>query len=501
MLTRSIAKLRICSPLVRAPTLLFSNKPHAAAVHLLELPRELLHHLFSFLPLPVCGQLCLTSSSVREQVLAWISSPSFLKQATARLLREEDPEVKFKQWLQLCRQFGFFCKCLDMTESPSVRVMRLICLFQQLEEIGCSGLGSSWAEVQSKAGFAAALFSLTQGWHNSELAKVFNLLSVKFDVLRHLQDSTFAGHVMTWTTEDVRAPKLRAALRTLFWDFHVDEASQAAWLGFILRKFSKEGVNFMQGNFTCHGLQAILLFFMLGSTLPMAQLGPGHGKFQERMLAKLESTPDHQVVQWQPLAQSYAQARLHFGDLGKALRVLESYKEVAGHGGRGLFKLMVTMFKGSGWAVDNTAACLLFSSEAVVKHFLEGLANLEDQTPMQQVAEVLVALILACEALSNSLNVGILSIIDFTFNTLPQSEKQRKALINLFWSQLVHRLEFDDHHINQGVLGLDVMVELGLHLGRRAFPVDAGVLKRGPARKREDKNMLKRRNCLMEVEE
>ena len=391
MLTRSIAKLRICSPLVRTPTLSTSRwlgKPQDAAVHLLELPRELLHHLFAFLSLPVCGQLCLTSSSVREQVLAWISSTSFLKQATASLLREENPEVKFNKWLQLCRQFGFFCKCVDMTESPSVRVMRLICLFQQLEEIGCAGLTAPWAATQSKAGFAAALFSLTQGWHNSELSKVFSLLSVKFDALRHLQDSTFAGHIMSWTTEDARASKLRAALRTLFWDFHVDEASQAAWLGFILRKFSKEGVSFQQGNFTSHGLQAILLFFMLGSTLPMAQLGPGNGDFKERMLAKLESTPDHQVVQWQPLAQSYAQARLHFGDLGKALRVLESYKEVAGTGGRGLFKLMVTMFKGNGWAVDNTAACLLFSSEAVVKQFLEGFVALEGRTPMQQVAEV-----------------------------------------------------------------------------------------------------------------
>ena len=62
------------------------------------------------------------------------------------------------------------------------------------------------------------------------------------------------------------------------------------------------------------------------------------------------------------------------------------------------------------------------------------------------------------------------------------------------------------------------MVELGLHLGRRAFPVDGrmnfttysfvfmnvflvGVHKKGPARKREDKDESKRRNCLMEVEE
>ena len=80
MLTRSIAKLRICSPLVRTPTLLTSSlfSTSHASVHLLELPRELLHLIFAFLPLPVCGQLCLTSSSVRGQVLAWISSPSFL---------------------------------------------------------------------------------------------------------------------------------------------------------------------------------------------------------------------------------------------------------------------------------------------------------------------------------------------------------------------------------------------------------------------------------------
>ena len=46
------------------------------------------------------------------------------------------------------------------------------------------------------------------------------------------------------------------------------------------------------------------------------------------------------------------------------------------------------MFRGKGWAVDNTSACLLFSNEAVVKKFLEGLAKLEEETPVQQVAEV-----------------------------------------------------------------------------------------------------------------
>jgi len=497
MLTRSLAKLRICSPLIRMPALSTIHSK-SQGVHLLELPREVFHHLLSFLPLPVCGQLCLTSRSVREEVLTWVSSRTFSTQATAMLLKESDAEVKFNKWLQLCRYFGFFCKCLDMTESPSVRVMRLVCLFQQLEEIGCAELASTWAEVQGKAGFAAALHALTQGWHNSELEKVFNLVEVQFDALCFLRNTNVVVRFMSWNTENPEAQKLRLALRSLFWDFHVDDSSKAAWLGFLLRKFSREGLQTQQGNFTAHGLQANLLFFMLGSSLPMAQLGPGHGEFEERMLAKMKSTPDHQVVQWQPLAQSYAQARLHFGDLGKAFRVLETFKEVAGQGG--LYRLMATMFLGGGWAIDNTAACLLFSSEAVVKKFLEGLAKVEKQTPVQRVAEAMVSLILVCEALGNGLNRGLLRIVDFTFNRLSQSEKQKKALVHSFWSQLVHRLEFDDHNLNQGTLGLDVLVELGSHLGRRAYPTDVDMRTRGMTRgKRQVKGV--RRRSFIEIEE
>ena len=63
-------------------------------------------------------------------------------------------------------------------------------------------------------------------------------------------------------------------------------------------------------------------------------------------------------------------------------------KQKMGKRGKKIGKIACSLFKGSGWALDNTAACLLFSSEAVVKQFLEGLAKLEDQTPMLQVAEV-----------------------------------------------------------------------------------------------------------------
>merc|ERR1719370_2013028 len=115
----------------------------------------------------------------------------------------------------------------------------------------------------------------------------------------------------------------------------------------------------------------------------------------------------------------------------------------------------------------------------------------------------MVSLILVCEAASaTGLKGGLLNIVDFTFNKLPQSEKQRKTLINSFWSQLVHRLEFDDHHLDQGTLGLDVLIELGSHLGRRAFPAgtDAEMHKKGMGRGRRQTKCV-RRISFMEIEE
>ena len=53
------------------------------------------------------------------------------------------------------------------------------------------------------------------------------------------------------------------------------------------------------------------------------------------------------------------------------------------------------------------------------------------------------------------------NILDFAFSGLPQSLAQRKRLIAAFWRELGERLEGD--------LGLDVVVQLGLHIGNKAF--------------------------------
>ena len=157
MLTRSIAQLRICSP---SPNCSMALTP---STQLLQLPPELLHHLFSFLPLADCGQLCLTSREIRGHVLSWILSTKSISQLTESTVQERDSEVRFCSWLEVCRQFGIFCKRADMTELPEKRVAEVFAFFKELNERGCAGLDAGWSKLQSRAGLAAVLYSLTLG--------------------------------------------------------------------------------------------------------------------------------------------------------------------------------------------------------------------------------------------------------------------------------------------------------------------------------------------------
>ena len=76
---------------------------------------------------------------------------------------------------------------------------------------------------------------------------------------------------------------------------------------------------------------------------------------------------EQRMLQDQPFTQSYAQAKLCFGDLGKALRILETHRENVDLG-VSLYSLMTAVFQD--WDIDNSAACLLFSSEEVVARLL-----------------------------------------------------------------------------------------------------------------------------------
>ena len=355
MLTRSIAKLRLCSP--GAAPFPPSGAPLPSTAPLLLLPKEMLHHLLSFLPLSSCGQLCLTSRPVREAVVAWVLSPACLALLTAHLATTEDREQRLQWWVAVCRQFGVFAKRATMLETSGARLASLFAWQGRLALRGVAGLAGPWSEVTSRAGAAAALHTFALGWQDTELANILQLLVERFPVLRRLDDPSFAGTQAMAAAQNAAKSEFRAVLRTFFWEFQADDASQAAWLAFLLRRFAESGARRQRGSFSVRGLQSILLFFLLGSTCASRHLD-----HQQATLCRLGRTPDYTLMQEPFLTASYAEAKRIFGELGAALRLLESHRDTA-ELGLPLYGLMMALFSGSSWHRDNTAAALLFSSE------------------------------------------------------------------------------------------------------------------------------------------
>jgi len=78
-------------------------------------------------------------------------------------------------------------------------------------------------------------------------------------------------------------------------------------------------------------------------------------------------------------------------------------------------------------------------------------------------ANILVAMVLLCGRLNNDLKQGLSNILDWAF-TLPAT-KERQVLINEFWREATDRLEED--------FGVQILIQLGVHMGMRAFVNEA----------------------------
>jgi hypothetical protein len=449
MLTRSISKLRLCSPAPSSRLQHMTSSP-AQDCRLLLLPEEMFHHLLGFLSLPDCGQLCLASRQTRDLVVSWVVSPRCLSRLTAGLTGVTSSRAKLELWLSVSRQFGLFCKRASMLWSSWGRLASLTHWFSGLEQLGCAGLTFRWEEVCRKMGLAAALHSLSLGWDESEWDGILTVLEHKFPVLRRL------GHIVSGV-QDWEMSQLRAVLRIFFWEFAPDEATQASWLVCIMKRFASTVCRDLSNTISIVDLYSSLMFFMLGCTESSAVSDFSNCSFQQSVLGRLLVTPDPVVLQDEVLTDSYSEAKQVFGDLGQAFRVLDSNKHNMNLD-MSLYGLMSSLFHSEDWDRDNTAACLLFSSESVVSQFLTGLlADGEKQRGLERMAEILVAMLVVCERLGNRLNQGLTNILDFVFIELSITEANKKKLISEFWREIGERLEDD--------IGLDIIVQLGVHLG------------------------------------
>ena len=353
-----------------------------------------------------------------------------------------------------------FCKRATMLYSTERRLACLVSWLPGLEQLACGGLQAPWEEMCRRAGLAASLHTLSLGWDETEYVGILELLEQRYPVLRRL--GSLPGYFMAGDHQNIQDQEhrqLREILRTFFWQFAPDEATQATWLAYILQRFSCHHPFLSRTNFTRHGLQSLLLFFLLGCTEPSA---PGV-TFQQSFLDRLQITPDYSVLQDQNqlFTQSYSEAKHIFGDIGKALQILESHKPNLDPG-TPLPLLMTTLLEGDGWVPDHRAAHLLFTSETTVTCYLQELArDGYEKQPLARVAEILVSMLVVCARLGNRLNQGLVNILDFAFTVIARTDEEKAALIKKFWREIGERVEND--------LGLDIFVQLGVQIGMRAY--------------------------------
>ena len=385
-------------------------------------------------------------------VMSWVASQSCLSILTCRLSSVTNTETRMQLWLHLCSQFGLLCKRATMLCNTKNRLSHLVKWFSYLSQLGCVGLTFQWGDICRKAGLAACLHGLSLGWDESEFEAIISLLENKFPVMRQLGQRNL-GLYSKQASKVREVSQLRALLRIFLWDFAPDEMTQSSWLAFVMKRFVNCNSGDVNDNSTAY-YYSTFLSFMLGSTRDFHQ-----SSFQQSVVDRLFKLPDMFLLEEEVFTNNYTETKQTFGDLGKALRVLNTNISSSVLG-ISLYNLMESLFQS--WEGDNMAACLLFSSEDVVTQYLVGLLpSGKEQLGLEKIAEILVSMLVVCEKLGNSINQGLHNILDFAFTKLTGREVISKTLVTLFWREVGERLEDD--------MGLDVLVQLGVHMGLKGY--------------------------------
>ena len=234
-------------------------------------------------------------------------------------------------------------------------------------------------------------------------------------------------------------------LRKFFWEFTDNDDIKTSWLTFIVNSNSESEA-------------ANTLFQLLGPS--DAELPPHlqhYNSFQQNLHKKLLGRHNMFPMQ-EEVPDTLYKARDMFGDLGKGLRLLLRSPSISS---KHLSSLITALF--AGMNLDNQAACLLFSCEAVVKLFLTNLVRCAGGFFV--LSQMLVAMIAVCGRLGNQLSQGLSKIVEWSFTLLEGLE--RKKMISEFWKEVGERLE-------EGDIDEDILIELAVLVGARAFSAGVG---------------------------
>ena len=443
MLLEFLSKLILDSPPVKMiPSTTIETKkkePALKTCHLLSLPNELLYVILSSLTWSDVGRLCLTGSSVlQSRILSWISSSACSKFVIESVSRELNLQSGYEKWITECRKFGMLCKKVSMLYGTSKRLQLLSLWFSifkdEASKILCGN--QTWVNLLIRLGMAAALSSFIKGWDEGEYPRVF---------------AWVLNHEVTQELDE------RNIFKMFFWEFMDNDEMKSSWLIYRLN------TKYLLGSkFNSRKTLAEKFFEFLGPHDPYASFRAINSNsdrndfnaYQSRLYTKFMGKVALEILQ-EVEPSSYGEAKVLFSDFGKGLRVLLQSPSVPNSM---IVSILNLMFIEKNFLMDNQAACLLFSCEAIVKLYLSKL--LEQDTGYHSSSCMLAALVIVCGRLSNDIDNGLSNILTWSFQY--EDVTKRCRIIEQFWKELVDRIE-------DGDVEEDSLIQVGAFVGKHGY--------------------------------
>ena len=332
-------------------------------------------------------------------------------------------------WLQVMGEVGLLAKRVSMIAHTDDRLRMLSTWFDRMKDLRPKcynlkvALDIKWIVLLRNIGLASALATFILGWDEVEFPKIVDWLNLERNVI----------------TGD-----RRRVLRIYFWQFLFSDNSKASWLGYFLKTFTDVDPFELRENKDRKYAELILCLF--GPTEDIV-FPDWMSTFQSEAVTRLTGIPDYTALV-NSFDGGYHEAKNIFADLGKALSTL---LKPAGLSKRQLCSMIDCMFHEFKWHIDNQAACLLFSCEKLVKIYLAYIVN--QGQGMSRFAKLLMALLVICGRMSNTLNQGLDRILEWAI-MLPDYEEMG-LFVDEFWSEFGVRLREDS-------IPVDIMTQFGI---------------------------------------
>jgi len=429
MLISSLSNLAIVSPISSIrPSEDAADTNTTKIAFLDKLPTEIFQYLLSYLSTEDIGHLSLVGcSKLRDQVILWIGSISCINRVINGVKFQDllKSQSSFDLLVSRFKEYGVICKRSSMLFSTNHRLSMLLNWFFSIKHflsnklIGCSTL-----KLTINVAMASTLSTFVLGWDEVEYSKV----------LKWIKDSVIESDDLS-----------REEFRIFFWECHMNEDLKSSWLSFVLNSTSKLSVSESSEKTAIE--MGYLIYYLLGpihdednNNISSLTLNGVYGNINTALMQEVEPS-------------SYDEAKELFSDLGNGLKLLvknSSFDNL-------LFtQALKSMFVQMEWLVDNQAACLLFSCEAVIKLHMESL-NYESNGVLQ-ISQMVASMLSVCGRFQNDLNSGLASVLEWTILFLDL--KDRKEFITEVWKEIVERLE-------EGTLGVDMLIQFGNFVTKR----------------------------------